>query len=98
MFLPSKVYDAMASKSAIICISGGHNDVAEMVEKEHIGFQVHTGDVEQLKKTIIRLAEDEVCLKACQENARKLAVGKYAVEKVTAAYAELFKSIMEAGK
>lgn len=94
LFLPSKVYDAMASKSAIVCISGGNNDVADMVDRGHIGVQVKTNDVECLKSAILKLADDKEYLASCQENARNLALEKYSIEKVTEAYTEFFGRIL----
>lgn len=92
LFLPSKVYDAMASGSAIICVSGGNNDVAEFTEREGVGVNVKIGDVEGLKKTILQFAEDEVKLAECQKRARNLAVCEHSIDKITNSYAKLFEN------
>lgn len=95
LFLPSKVYDAMASGSAIICISGGQNDVARLME-QGIGESVRTGDAEALKAAVLKLAEDETYLRACQKTARELAVKDYDIHSVTDQYTTLFREVLEA--
>lgn len=94
LFLPSKVYDAMASGSAIIAISGENNDVAAMLEEENLGICVKPGSVEQLKNAVLKLADNEEYLSVCQQNARKLAVDKYRIECVIDGYAKLFGKII----
>ena len=94
LFLPSKVYDAMASGSAIIAISGENNDVAAMLNEENIGICVKPGSVEQLKNAILKLADDNEYLSSCQQNARKHAVDKYNIECVVDGYAKLFAKII----
>ncbi len=95
LFLPSKVYDAMASESAVLCISGPNNDVVDMIEKEHLGMYVKPGNAEELTKAILRFADDEAFLRTCQKRAREIAVERYAVAKVTEAYAALFAEVMQ---
>lgn len=95
LFLPSKVYDAMASGSAIICISGGNNDVARMMSDRGIGISVKAGRAEELKAAVLKLADDEACLRECQKNARELAVAEYDVARVTEQYAALFCEVLE---
>lgn len=95
LFLPSKVYDAMASGSAIICISGGQNDVARLME-QGIGESVQAGDAEALKAAVLKLAEDEAYLRSCQEKARELAVRDYDIHSVTDQYTTLFREVLEA--
>ncbi len=95
LFLPSKVYDAMASGSAIVCISGGNNDVAALMA-QGIGESVKAGSVEELKAAVLKLADDDAYLRACQQRARDLAVRDYDVGSVTEQYAALFHDVLEA--
>ena len=94
LFLPSKVYDAMASGSAVIAISGQNNDVAQMLGAETLGICVKPGSTEELKNAVLKLADNDEYLSVCQQNARKLAVDKYRIECVINQYAELFGKII----
>ena len=94
LFLPSKVYDAMASGSAIVCISGGNNDVAHMMSDCGIGISVKTGSADELRAAVLKLADDEAYLRECQKNARELAVAEYDIARVTEQYAALFLEIL----
>jgi len=93
LFLPSKVYDAMASGSAIVCISAGNNDVALLIEKEKLGANVLVNNVEELKRVIFKFVNDTQYLKECQKNARESAVCHYAMERVVDQYRNLFEDV-----
>ena len=95
LFLPSKIYDAMSSGSAIICISGGNNDVAHMVEQDSVGIQVQSGNAEKLKDAVVRFADDEEFLANCQKKARELAICQYSIDIVGKQYTTLFKEVTE---
>ena len=94
LFLPSKVYDAMASGSAIICISGGKNDVSKLMEDNEIGVHVKTSSVDELKAAVLKLADDEEFLERCKKNAVGLAVRDYDIKTVTEQYRRLFDSMI----
>lgn len=94
LFLPSKVYDAMASGSAVISISGKNNDVAVMLEKEKIGICVNPGNTDELKQAVLKFVSNTEYLDECQQNARRVAVDKYRVESVINRYAEIFNEVL----
>jgi len=69
--VPSKVYYAMASGSALLCISSGNNELKTIIKKHQCGLSVESGDVEGLVSAIKRFSEDSTFLKNCKSNARK---------------------------
>ena len=94
LFLPSKVYDAMASGSAVIVISGGNNDVSAMVEEQKLGISVPVGNTDALKDAVLTLAQDSMLLKKYRKNARQTSVEKYSVKNITEQYMKLFGEII----
>lgn len=94
LFLPSKVYDAMSSGSAIICISGGNNDVAQLVQKESLGENVLTNNIDMLKTAVLKFVNDEDYLMKCQKNSREIAIRDYAIDVVKNQYDVLFEEIL----
>lgn len=93
LFLPSKVYDAMASGSAIIAISAGNNDVAALTDAG-VGLNVRPGDPEAVAQAVLRLADDPAFLAQCQQKAAQTAK-QYDIAAVTEQYAALFRRILE---
>lgn len=93
LFLPSKVYDAMASGSAIICISDGKNDVSRLIEDNHMGVNIGAGNMEGLAEAIAALVDDQQRLKDYKRNARN-AAEKYDVEKITLRYKDFFAQLV----
>lgn len=71
--VPSKVYYAMASGSALLCICSGNNELKNIVEKHKCGILVEPGDVKGFVSAVKRFYEDTVFLKNCKKNARKTA-------------------------
>ena len=68
--LPSKVYYAMASGSALLCICSGNNELKTIIKKHQCGILVEPGDVKGLVSAIKRFYEDPVFVKSCKRNAR----------------------------
>lgn len=93
LFLPSKVYDAMASGSAILCISDGNNDVSRLVDEYQLGENVHPGNAADLAKAITNLVDTPTQLNKCQRNARAVAE-QYDIECIVAQYTALFSQMM----
>lgn len=75
--VPSKVYSAMASGSALLCISSGNNELKNIIEKHQCGISIEPGDVNGFISVIKRFYEDTVFLKNCKENARVAAETYY---------------------
>ena len=69
--VPSKVYYAMASGAALLCICSGNNELKTIIEKHQCGILVKPGDVKGLVSAIKRFYEDSTFLKSCKSNARK---------------------------
>ena len=75
--VPSKVYYAMASGSALLCISSGNNELKNIIKKHQCGIPVEPGDVKGFVSAVKRFYEDPVFLKNCKENARKAVENYY---------------------
>ncbi|HBY56700.1 MAG TPA: hypothetical protein DEG96_02375 [Candidatus Atribacteria bacterium] len=86
--VPSKVYYAMASGSALLCISSGNNELKTIIEQHKCGILVEPGDVNGFISAIKRFYQDPVFLKSCKENARK-AVESYYTKKNIEKYKEI---------
>lgn len=86
--VPSKVYYAMASGSALLCICSGNNELKNIVEKHKCGILVEPGDVKGFVSAVKRFYEDTVFLKSCKRNARK-AVESYYTKKNIVRYREI---------
>ena len=84
----------MASGSAIICISGGKNDVAKLMEDNEIGVHVKTDSTDELKAAVLKLADNEGLLERCKKNAVELAVRDYDIKAVTEQYHRVFDSMI----
>lgn len=95
LFLPSKVYDAMASGSAILCISSGLNDVSKMVEEKGIGLVVKTGDVDALADAVLQIARNGEKTQQYQQNARRLAVQEYDIQAVTEKNSQMIAALLK---
>lgn len=93
LFLPSKVYDAMASGAAILCISDGQNDVSRIIKENELGVNVFPGQTNELVDAIVTLAEDKQMLERYKHQAR-LTAEKYDIEKIKSMYTELFASLL----
>ena len=93
LFLPSKVYDAMASGSAIICISDGKNDVSRLIEDNQIGVNIRPGNIEGLADAIAALVDDQQRLKKYKRKARNVAE-EYDIEKIKLRYADFFAQLV----
>lgn len=94
LFLPSKVYDAMASGSAIICLSAGNNDVAKMIESNGVGVNVLPGDVEELKRVIHMYVDDKQLLYDSQKKSYELAYSDYDKETIVNQYYQFFSLLL----
>lgn len=86
--IPSKMYYAMASGSALLCISSGNNELKTIIKNHQCGISVDPGDVEGFVSAVKRFYEDPVFLKSCKENARK-AVESYYTKKNIGKYREI---------
>ena len=78
--VPSKVYYAMASGSALLCICSGNNGLKNIIKKHQCGISIEPGDVNGFISSIKRFYEDTIFLKTCKRNARK-AVESYYTKK-----------------
>jgi len=68
--VPSKLYTALASGSAIVGIVTPNTEVADLIEREQCGLRANPGDPEEIAGAILRLHEDHALLEQCRRNAR----------------------------
>lgn len=86
--IPSKVYYAMASGSALLCICSGNNELKTIIKKHQCGISVEPRDVEGFVSAIKRFYEDSAFLESCKSNARN-AVEIYYTKKNIEKYREI---------
>ncbi len=93
LFLPSKVYDAMASGSAILCISDGKNDVSALVEQYDLGRNLPSGDENALAKVIEEIADNPKRLEEYKQHSCEVSK-QYDVGQIIPMYENLFKELL----
>jgi len=70
---PCKIYNAMAVSRPILAIASKNSYIAQIIEKQTIGFRLSHGDVAGVVKGILALAElDEKQISRLGENAARL--------------------------
>lgn len=98
LMLPSRVFSMMSCGEAIIGICGRNDDLYGLIEDNEIGICITNDNVDELVDSITKLYEDKNLLKGMQERARYLIESKYAIERVTEKYRELFNEIEDERK
>lgn len=91
--VPSKVYYAMASGSALLCICSGDNELQAIVHEYECGLIVEPGNVEGLIKAIQTFIHNKEFLRQCQKNARKAAETCFDKNSSIEKYRQLFIEI-----
>lgn len=92
--VPSKTYYAMAAGSALLLIASGANEVQDIIEQYKCGVAVCSGDIEGLKKALLRFAEDRDFLTRCRAQARR-AVEKEFTRANTQIYARCLERVLQ---
>jgi len=73
LLVPSKVYYAMASGAALLCVSSGNNELKDIIKEFKCGISVEAGDAKMLIDAIEKFYQESTFLKNCKNNARKAA-------------------------
>lgn len=89
--MPSKVYTALASGTAIIAMTGKDSDLAALVNENRCGIIIPPQDVDAMAEGILYLIQDADRLEKFSSNARKTAVSLYAKNIKCPKYVELFQ-------
>lgn len=90
---PSKFYGYLAAKKPVIAIVPENTDIARDIKEYACGIHISIGDAEALVGFLKRCADDTDYLKFMSENAYKLFLDKYTLEKSTEKYEKILKSI-----
>lgn len=94
LFLPSKVYDAMASGSAILCISDGQNDITSLINQYELGQNVPAGNAELLAQTIKEMTDNQERLEKYRKHSRETSK-QFDVKQIIAMYEKLFEKLLQ---
>ena len=68
--VPSKIYYYMAAGAVPLVIAGRDTDLSRMLDDNHCGLSVRTGDIEGMKRAILSLADDSELLGRYKKAAR----------------------------
>ncbi|MEX0995991.1 MAG: glycosyltransferase family 4 protein [Flavobacteriaceae bacterium] len=77
---PSRLLSYLEMKKPVLAATDPNTDVGDIVEEAACGFKVMAGDIEGMQKTLNRF-EDDALIQQMQENAWKLLVENYTVER-----------------
>jgi glycosyltransferase involved in cell wall biosynthesis len=78
--VPSKIYEAMASRLPIVLLADG--EPARRVERAGCGTVIRPGDIEGAREVCIRLATDPDLRRQLGENGRRAAETEYSRERI----------------
>jgi Glycosyl transferases group 1. len=88
--VPSKTYYYMAAGLVPLVVSGIETDLSRLLVKNLCGMSVRSGDIEGLKRAILRLADDVELLKKYKASAR-ITVERYFSRRNTELYIDALK-------
>lgn len=92
--MPSKIYGILASGTPILAIVPPETDVAEIVEKESVGFAVEPGDLTKIEEQIAWCADHQDDCSDLETRARSLAENKYDREVVVQMFREFLTELV----
>jgi glycosyltransferase involved in cell wall biosynthesis len=95
LFMPSKVYSMMACGEAIVGVGTDKDDLYKLIDDNGIGLSVLNDSLDQLVNAILKLRDDEMFLKKCQERARNVAEQKYDLQVVHQLYRQMFDQVLK---
>lgn len=77
---PSRLLSYLEMKMPVISATDRNTDIGDIVELANCGFKVLSGDIEEMKISIDRLLTDS-CIESFGNNAEKLLLNEYTVDK-----------------
>jgi glycosyltransferase involved in cell wall biosynthesis len=81
----------------VVAVLQQNSEVAHVVTEADCGVQVDPGDPRNLAEAILQLRESREEVRRMGENARRVLVEKYTLDRVSKQYYELFSAIIEQG-
>jgi glycosyltransferase involved in cell wall biosynthesis len=88
--VPSKFYSILASGRATVAVVGAGSEVARVVEEAGCGVRVEQGDAAMLARSLLALAASPDAVRQMGENARRVFLENYTLERTAARYLSLF--------
>jgi glycosyltransferase involved in cell wall biosynthesis len=89
LVVPSKSYGILAAGRPILYQGRRDGEIARMILEEDVGTVVSCGDVDSLRKTIVKYANSPGWRREQGERARELAEGKYSRTQSVRKYVEI---------
>lgn len=89
--MPSRTYYAMSAGSAILAVSRGADELAELIDQHKCGLHVSPRSPEALAAAIRRLRDDPALLRRCRANARRAAERHFDRSVCSARYVEALR-------
>lgn len=96
--VPCKFYSHLASGRAVVAIMQESSEVARVVTEAECGVQVDPDDPQKLADALLRLKESRDMVRQMGENARRVLMEKYTLDRVSKQYYEVFQAIIEQGR
>jgi len=93
--MPSKMYGILASGTPVLAIVPKETDVAEVVDRESVGFAVSPGDLDAIEQQIVWCAGHREGLAEMELNARILAESTYDRQVVIRVFQEFLSDLLE---
>ena len=75
--MPSKTYDDMGARSAILGLSHAPSDLQVVIDENDCGVNVEPGDVDGFVEAVLRFRDDAAYLDRCRRNARAAAETRF---------------------
>jgi glycosyltransferase involved in cell wall biosynthesis len=89
LFMPSKIYDMMSAGLAIIGISNGENDLKQLIKENKIGYNINTGNVEDLSQIVENLKNNHKIVELYKKNSRKVVIEKFNIKSIINDYIKI---------
>lgn len=96
MCVSSKLYSSLAAGVPVLSVVGEDDEVARVVREHDCGTYVQPGDAEAAASVLERWADDPEQTTRLGDNARRCFEAQYTLKHATAAYTDLFETILEA--
>jgi colanic acid biosynthesis glycosyl transferase WcaI len=95
--VPSKFYNILASGRPTVAVTGPSSEVARVVAEARCGVRVEQGDAAGLADVLCTLAHSPIFVQRMGENARKLFLESYTLDKIARRYVATVESVLSAG-
>ncbi|MBI4372820.1 MAG: glycosyltransferase family 4 protein [Candidatus Omnitrophica bacterium] len=93
LFVPGKLYTALACGQAILGMSPPNTEIADLIERENCGIVVAPDAPAEIAKVILKLHQHDTLLWHFQKNAREAFEKSFTKERAIRQYEKLFSSV-----